>query len=110
MKTIKGRYFDITEDLKETIDTRRFPRNWKPDPKGYFLIKVNREKKRIEVGYVTGKHRLTTKFTGNNAEELFYVILDKGLVSLLSHAAYLGKELAKAEIALKTNKKYHQDC
>jgi dihydropteroate synthase len=32
-----------------------------------------------------------------------------GLVSRLDHAAYLGSELAKAEIALKTGKEYIQD-
>jgi dihydropteroate synthase len=32
-----------------------------------------------------------------------------GLVSTLDHAAYLGSELAKAEVALRTGKEYIQD-
>ena len=36
-------------------------------------------------------------------------ILRLGLVSSLEHAAYLGRELAKAEIALSLKKSYEQD-
>ncbi|MBI4439691.1 DUF4346 domain-containing protein [Candidatus Woesearchaeota archaeon] len=103
---IKGMFFEITPDIRETIDTRKFPKTWDPDEKGYFLIKINRGL--IEVGFVTSRHRLTKRLIGNNAEEMLHAIIRKGLVSKLAHAAYLGRELAKAEIALKRRKKYTQ--
>jgi dihydropteroate synthase-like protein len=46
---------------------------------------------------------------GNNAREISETILRLGLFSELSHALYLGRELAKAEIAIQTDKSYIQD-
>jgi dihydropteroate synthase-like protein len=46
---------------------------------------------------------------GKTAEGVCAKIVALGLVSRLDHAAYLGGELAKAEVALKTGKDYLQD-
>jgi dihydropteroate synthase len=46
---------------------------------------------------------------GKTAEQVYGQIVGSGLVSRLDHAAYLGSELAKAEIALRTGKEYIQD-
>ncbi len=46
---------------------------------------------------------------GKSAEAVYQKILELGLVSQLDHAAYLGMELAKAEVALKSGKGYMQD-
>jgi dihydropteroate synthase len=46
---------------------------------------------------------------GKTADRVFAKIVEMGLVSRLDHAAYLGSELAKAEIALRTGKEYVQD-
>ncbi len=46
---------------------------------------------------------------GKTAEGIYGRIVGLGLVSRLDHAAYLGSELAKAEIALQTGKEYIQD-
>ena len=46
---------------------------------------------------------------GRSAKEVYEEIIRKGLVSRLEHAAYLGSELQKAEIALLTGKEYVQD-
>jgi dihydropteroate synthase len=46
---------------------------------------------------------------GVTADRVFTKIVEMGLVSKLDHAAYLGSELAKAEIALRTGKEYIQD-
>ncbi|MEM3426463.1 MAG: DUF4346 domain-containing protein, partial [Thermoproteota archaeon] len=40
---------------------------------------------------------------------LYRRILNENLVSRLDHAAYLGKELTRAEIALREGKPYVQD-
>jgi dihydropteroate synthase len=46
---------------------------------------------------------------GKTAESVYAKIIQLGLVTRLDHAAYLGSELAKAEVALKTGKEYIQD-
>jgi dihydropteroate synthase len=46
---------------------------------------------------------------GKTAESIYTEIMGMGLVARLDHAAYLGSELAKAEIALRTGKEYIQD-
>jgi dihydropteroate synthase-like protein len=46
---------------------------------------------------------------GKTAESVYAKIAELGLVTRIDHAAYLGSELAKAEISLKTGKQYIQD-
>ena len=46
---------------------------------------------------------------GKNAEAIMGEVIRCGLVSRLDHAAYLGGEVAKAEVALKTGRSYVQD-
>ena len=90
-------------------------KEWKQDPKGYFLIRIN--KTQIEVAHVKNDNsnhpkkdlKKATVFVGKNAEELYNTIIRKKLISLKEHAAYLGSELQKAEIAMKNKLKYVQD-
>ena len=46
---------------------------------------------------------------GHSAKEVYEEIITKNLVSRMEHAAYLGAELKKAEIAMITGKEYVQD-
>lgn len=46
---------------------------------------------------------------GKTAESVYRKIIEMGTVKRLDHAAYMGSELEKAEIALKTGKEYIQD-
>ncbi|MDP3990366.1 MAG: DUF4346 domain-containing protein [archaeon] len=84
-------------------------KEWHPDPKGYFLIRVNYKDKQIEAAYVTNKHAIKKIIFGKTAQEVYTPIIKMKLVSKLDHAAYLGKELAKAEICLKKKLKYVQE-
>ena len=95
MKLIKGKY----DDLKD----------YKYDIKGYFLIRINKATKEIEVGHCKQNNIILTKITGKRASDIYFSIIKAGLVSRLDHAAYLGKELTKAEIALNYNLDYVQD-
>jgi dihydropteroate synthase len=54
----------------------------------------------------------TTLFTARTAKEMCVKIFEQTqpcLVSLLDHAAYLGREFARAEMALMTGQEYIQD-
>lgn len=92
---IEGKY----DDMKD----------WVYDPKGYFLIRINTKKKRIEAGYCKQKNKILKVVYGKRASDVYFTIIQKGLVSRLDHASYLGKELAKAEFALKNKLNYVQD-
>lgn len=46
---------------------------------------------------------------GKTAKAVYNKIIQMDLITRLDHSAYLGNELAKAEIALKTGKEYLQD-
>jgi len=59
------------------------------------------------VYYKRGKPLL--RITGRSAEEIYGEILTRGLTKDLFHAAYLGRELSKAENALRLGKDYVQD-
>ena len=84
-------------------------RDWRMDPKGYFLIRVNRELQLLEAGHCQQVNVVSTKITGKTPQEIYFVACQKGFVSLLDHAAYLGKELEKAFLALKYHLAYVQD-
>jgi len=80
---------------------------FKADPKGHFNIFIDLEKKEIIVAHFKDKYDYI--FEGSNAESLVKKILAKDLVSTRQHAAYLGREIQKAEVFLKLNKGYVQD-
>ena len=75
------------------------------DPKGYFKIFVDEEIKAVY--YQKDKPKFVIK--GATAKEVSDTIFSMALVSDMSHAFYLGRELEKAEIALITGKSYIQD-
>lgn len=92
--------------LKAHYDSRK---EWKMDPKGFFTIKPFPEESIIRVRYYDDTHALKLVIEGKTAEEIYNTIVRDGLVSLPEHAAYLGSELQKAEIAMKKNLPYIQD-
>jgi tetrahydromethanopterin S-methyltransferase subunit A len=53
---------------------------------------------------------LDTLIEGREAAELYIPAMDLHLVSRLEHAAYLGRELARAEHALRADTPYVQDA
>lgn len=82
------------------------------DPKGSFKISVDygtklENSKIIVVHFKKNKPDLI--FEGVTAKQLYSQIIKEGLVTRLEHAAYLGAELEKAEIAMITRKDYVQD-
>ena len=103
-KTIK--YSDDYKEIKSRWDESK---EWKQDPYGYFLIRLNRKKKLIEVGLCKEKNVVSVKLDGKLPQEIYYTVLRERMVSSLQHAAYLGKELHKAYVALKLGIEYVQD-
>jgi hypothetical protein len=84
-------------------------KEWKMDPEGFFTIKPFPEEGLIRVRHYSPKKELLCEIEGKNAEEIYNTIVREGMVSSLSHAAYIGSELQKAEIAMKNGLDYVQD-
>ena len=82
---------------------------WKRDGIAYWLFRVNRAKKRIEAGYCIKDNVIKILITGTDSEAIHNTIVRKKLVTSLQHAAYIGHELQKAEIALRLKIPYVQD-
>ena len=86
------------------------------DPKGYFLIGVDKKKNFIQVGYCkftklgnNPVNDMVSEITGKTAIEIVNTLIREEYISTLQHAADMGIELHKAELSLKYGYKYIQD-
>ncbi|HYW22182.1 MAG TPA: DUF4346 domain-containing protein [Nodularia sp. (in: cyanobacteria)] len=124
----------ILEDLA-AIDNKLSQRYIELDPGGYFIIYLDRgagliyakhftniiDEKGLAVDPETGKvipargkveRTHTTVFSGRTAKELGIKIFEQTQpcpVTQLDHAAYLGREFVRAEVALVSEQEYIQD-
>jgi len=112
---IKGRWYNINKKIKKKIIAKYHRiKDWKMDPKGYFLIAVNRNKKIIRVGYCkftklgsSPINDMIAEIQGKTAIEIVNALIREKLISTLQHAADMGIELHKAELSLKYGFKYN---
>src|SRR5947207_14965510 len=79
------------------------------DPKGYFVITVEPEQKEILLRHYLPDHTPAHEMRGRGATSMLLGLLRDDLVTELSHAGYLGEELAKAQSALQFGLRYDQD-
>src|SRR2546425_1188847 len=79
------------------------------DPKGYFVITIEPEQKEILLRHYLPDHTPAHEMRGRGATSLLLGLLRDGLVTQLSHAGYLGEELAKAQTAIQLGLRYDQD-
>jgi len=115
--SIKGRYYKINKKIKLKIVAKYHKiKDWRMDPKGYFLIGIDRDKKIIRVGYCrivklknTSRNDMVAEVKGFTAIEIVNTLIKKKFISTLQHAADMGIELNKAELALKYDLEYIQD-
>ena len=105
----KAEVIKITQ-IKET--QAQASSEWIPDPNGFFVISIDKNRNKIIVEHFQN-NKLKNKIVGDNAEEICRTIVDMNLIGdfdqRLQHAMYLGRELQKAETALKDNLDYEQD-
>ncbi len=79
------------------------------DKAGYFVILPLADKGIITVEHYAYDNVLLRVVEGATARALYLTMVANGWVTELSHAAYLGRELAKAELSLQHGFKYVQD-
>ena len=92
----------------ETIQTEK-SKKVTLDKAGYFVILPLNHKGIISVEHYSPDNRLLRVIEGKNASDIYKMITQNLWVTEMSHAAYIGKELAKAELSLKHGFKYIQD-
>lgn len=85
------------------------PRDHGLDPTGYFVILAPTADGRICCEHYRRDGSLTQRFLGRDAAGLCRAILRRRLPGTAEHAAYLGRELQKAEIAVRAGVPYSQD-
>ena len=116
-ESIHGKWFRINKNIKKRV-TASYDKikDWKLDPKGYFLINVDRKKKLLRVGYcVINKsndksiHEMVAEIYGKTAIEVLNTLIREEFISTLQHSGDMGIELCKAELALSNNLDYVQD-
>ena len=116
-KVIQGRWYKINKKIKKKIIAKYHKiKDWRMDPKGYFLITADREKNFIRVGYCKFSklgnspiHEMVAEVKGKTAIEIVNTLIREKFISTLQHAGDMGIELHKAEMSLKYGFKYVQD-
>ena len=114
---IKGRWYNINKKIRKRLVAKYHKiKDWRMDPKGYFLIAVDIKKKVIQVGYCkfirlgnTPTNDMVAIVKGKTAIEIVNTLIREKFISTLQHAADMGIELQKAELSLKHGFKYIQD-
>ncbi len=79
------------------------------DKAGYFVIIPQSHQQTIIVEHYSYDNVLLRVIEGHDARAICGTILENGWVTELSHAAYLGRELARAQLSLEKGEKYVQD-
>lgn len=108
LKEKRGREFG---KMPENAIAAKECEKWYLDPAGCFKIEITDGELRNGTfcrGKIIAQHN-DTSIVGATAKEVLDTIIELGLVSRHDHAAYLGRELMKAELALKFRRSYSQD-
>ncbi len=99
----------VTSAIEIVKAEEKDPDKVKLDKAGYFVIVPKAESNVILVEHYSYTNQLLRIVKGEDARNIYWTIIENGWVTEMSHAAYLGKELTKAEMSMKLDFKYVQD-
>ena len=116
-ESIKGFFYKINKKIEKKITAKYHKiKDWVMDPKGYFLIAVDRKNNLLRVGYCKFTkigndpvNDMVAEVVGTTAIEIVNTLIRENYISSLQHAGDMGIELCKAELALRYNLNYIQD-
>ena len=116
-ESIEGVFYKINKKIEKKITAKYHKiKDWVMDPKGYFLIAIDKKNNLIRVGYCKFTklgndpvNDMVAEIAGKTAIEIVNTLIRENYLSSLQHAGDMGIELCKAELALKYNLDYDQD-
>ena len=116
-ESIEGVFYKINKKIEKKITAKYHKiKDWVMDPKGYFLINIDRKNNLLRVGYCkftklgnNPVNDMVAEIVGKTAIEIVNTLIRENYISSLQHAGDMGIELCKAELALKNNLVYVQD-
>ncbi len=111
LKEKRRKEFRYELDDREIIEASS-PERIRYDKAGFFRIWIDQDERCIYAMHFRWENseEPDAVIRGRKARDIYFEALRRGLVADPTHAAYLGKELEKAEIALKLRKSYVQDA
>jgi tetrahydromethanopterin S-methyltransferase subunit A len=80
------------------------------DKAGFFVVYPDHQNNGLVVEHYTNKNVLDCVLEGRSAGAICSEVIARNLISRLDHAAYLGRELARAEESLRSGTKFVQDA
>ena len=80
------------------------------DKAGFFVVYPDHQNDSLVVEHYTNKNVLDCVIEGRSAGAICSEVIARDLISRLDHAAYLGRELARAEESLRSDAKFVQDA
>ena len=80
------------------------------DKAGYFIVYPDARTHRLVVEHYTNQGLLNCVLDGTSTGAIYGEVIDRGLLTQLDHAAYLGRELARAEHSLLSGTRFVQDA
>jgi len=86
------------------------PKRLTLDKAGYFVVYPEARSKRLVVEHYTNQGVLNCVLEGISTGALYSEAIERQLVTRLDHAAYLGRELARAEQSILTGTPFVQDA
>lgn len=92
----------------ETIRSKE-PIRLVPDPAGFFVVYPDSRRRMLVVDHYTKQGVLDCVVEGRTPAAVSSQIIERSLITRLDHAAYLGRELARAERSMETGTVYIQD-
>lgn len=85
------------------------PKRLIPDPAGFFVVYPESRRRLLTVEHYTKEGVLDCVLEGRTPGAISAEVIGRGLLTRLDHAAYLGRELARAERSMQTGETYTQD-
>ena len=105
-----GPYSGAPQEINIPVVQAGEPGRLTLDPAGYFVLYPDTRKHCLVVEHYTNSGLLDYVIEGNSAGALYTTVIERHLLTRLDHAAYFGRELARAEHALLTGTAYIQDA
>ncbi len=104
-----GAFTETPESSTVEVVAAQEPRRMIPDPAGFFVVYPDAPRRRLLVEHYTNSGVLDCVLETATPTALYATAIERNLVTRLDHAAYLGRELARAQRAMETGEPYVQD-